>query len=92
VNFELKISVWPNAKNTTRLSVGDFLFAIILGFTNIPRVLNRLLVCRCAKTTLMANEIAGFGDLKFYLLVILSDLTIKCVIGFDRLVRILKDQ
>ncbi len=40
----------------------------------------------------MANEIAGFGDLKFYLLVILSDLTIKCVIGFDRLVRILKDQ
>jgi hypothetical protein len=64
VNFELKISVWPNAKNTTRLSVGDFVFAIILGFTNIPRVLNRL-VCRCAKTTLMANKNAGFGDLNF---------------------------
>jgi hypothetical protein len=64
VRFELIISVWPNAKNTTRLSVGDFLFAIILGFTNIPRVLNKL-VCRCAKTTPMANEIAGFGDLNF---------------------------
>jgi hypothetical protein len=29
----------------------------------------------------MANEIAGFGDLNFFLYLSLSELTVKCVIG-----------
>jgi len=38
----------------------------------------------------MANEIAGFGGLIFiyFFLLILSELTIKPVIGFSRFVRI----
>jgi hypothetical protein len=30
----------------------------------------------------MINEIAGFGDLTFFILVILSELAGRCVIGF----------
>jgi hypothetical protein len=41
-NFEPMISVWPNAKNHHQAKCWDFLFIIILGFTNIPWVLNRL--------------------------------------------------
>jgi hypothetical protein len=40
----------------------------------------------------MANEIAGFGGLIFFFLVILSELGVKCVIGFGRFMRILKDR
>jgi hypothetical protein len=40
----------------------------------------------------MANEIVGFDDLIFVLHVVLSELIIKCVIEFGRLVKILKDQ
>jgi hypothetical protein len=36
----------------------------------------------------MANEIVGFDGLNYYFLVILSELTFKCVIGLDRFVRI----
>jgi hypothetical protein len=32
----------------------------------------------------MAIEIAKFGGLNNFFLIILSELTIKCVIGFDR--------
>jgi hypothetical protein len=40
----------------------------------------------------MANEIDGFGDLNFFSLLILSELTVKCVIGVGMFVRILQDQ
>jgi len=45
----------------------------------------------------VTNEIAGFGGLSLfiYLFIIfwlLSELKIKCVIGFGRFVRILEDQ
>jgi hypothetical protein len=46
-------------------------------------------VCRQNVT---ANEIAGFGGLNYYFLVILSELAIKCVIGFGKFVRISKEQ
>ncbi len=40
----------------------------------------------------MVNEIAGFDDvLKKTNLVILSELTVKCVLGFGKFVRIFKD-
>jgi hypothetical protein len=41
----------------------------------------------------MANEIVGFDGLNFYfILVILSKLMMKCVIGFGMFVRVLEDQ
>jgi hypothetical protein len=40
----------------------------------------------------MANEIVRFGGLVFVLKIILSELIIKCVIGFGRFVKIPKDQ
>jgi hypothetical protein len=40
----------------------------------------------------MANEIARFGDLILFFLVVLGELIVKCVIGFDRIVTILEDQ
>jgi len=41
----------------------------------------------------MANEIAGFGSLNFiYLVNILSELIVRCVIGFGKFARISKDQ
>jgi len=39
----------------------------------------------------MANEIAGFGGLNLFL-VILSNIVIKFIIGFGRFTRILEDQ
>jgi len=39
----------------------------------------------------MVNEIIGFGGLKFFGVVILIELIIKCIIRLDRFVRILKD-
>jgi len=39
----------------------------------------------------MVNEIIGFGRLKFFGVVILIELIIKCIIRLDRFVRILKD-
>ncbi len=46
-------------------------------------MLNRL-VCRCAeKIVSMVNEFAGFGDLNYFFFIILSKLTIKCVIGCE---------
>jgi len=44
--------------------------------------------CRCERKNAMANEIVGFDGLNYYFLVILSELTFKCVIGLDRFVRI----
>jgi hypothetical protein len=38
----------------------------------------------------MANEIAGFGGLNFFKKIILSELIIKCVIEFDRFLRIFR--
>jgi hypothetical protein len=52
------------------------------------RVLNKL-VCRCAEKNVMANHIAGSGDLNFFQF-ILSELIIKCAIRFGRFVRILE--
>jgi hypothetical protein len=40
----------------------------------------------------MVNEITGFGILNLFILVILNENIIKCVINFGRLVRISKDQ
>jgi hypothetical protein len=41
----------------------------------------------------MANGIAGFGGLNFFPLVILSELTVNCVLGFGRrFERILENQ
>ncbi len=42
----------------------------------------------------MANEIAEFGDLNFFFfsLVVLSELILKCVIGFGRFVRMLENR
>jgi hypothetical protein len=34
------------------------------------------------KKIVMANEIAGFGGLNLFFLDILSELTVKCVLGF----------
>jgi hypothetical protein len=44
--------------------------------------------CRCERKNAMANEIVGFDGLNYYFLVILSELTFKCIIGLDRFVRI----
>ncbi len=38
------------------------------------------------------NKIVRFGDLNFFSLVMLSELIIKCVIGFGGFVRISKDE
>ncbi len=38
------------------------------------------------KKIVMANEIAGFGDLNFFFKVLLSELIVKIVIGFSRFV------
>lgn len=46
------------------------------------------LVCR---KDVMVNEIAGFDVLKTTNLVILSELTVECVLGFGKFVRIFKD-
>jgi len=43
------------------------------------------------KKIVVANEIAGIGDLNVFL-VILSELRIKCVIRFDSPLRIIEDQ
>jgi hypothetical protein len=40
----------------------------------------------------IVNEIAGFGGLNLFFLVILSELTIKCVIRLGKFVEILEDQ
>ncbi len=52
----------------------------LISLHNLRRVLNKL-VCRCGekKKKLMANEIAGFGGLNLFYLVIMSELTIECV-------------
>jgi hypothetical protein len=39
----------------------------------------------------MVNEIIGFGGLNFFGVVILIELTIKCIIRLDRFVRIFKN-
>ncbi len=50
------------------------------------------LVCRCVEKSIMVNEIVGFGSLiLFFLVNILSELPIKCVIEFGRFVKILED-
>jgi hypothetical protein len=36
----------------------------------------------------MANEIVGFDGWNYYFLIIFNELIFKCVIGFDRFVRI----
>jgi hypothetical protein len=41
----------------------------------------------CRKICSLANEIAGYGGLNFFL-VISRELSVKCVIGFGRFVRI----
>jgi hypothetical protein len=43
------------------------------------------------RKNVMANEIAGFGGLNLFL-VILSETVIKFIIGFGRFTRILEDQ
>jgi hypothetical protein len=54
-------------------------------------VLNRL-VCRCVEKSIMVNEIVGFGSLiLFFLVNILSELPIKCVIEFSKFVKNLED-
>lgn len=53
-------------------------------------MLNRL-VHSYGKKIALTDEIAGFGDLNFFL-VILSELRIKCVIRFDSPLRIREDQ
>ncbi len=45
-------------------------------------------VCR---KHVIANKIARFGGLNYYFLIILSELTIKYVKGFGRVITILKD-
>jgi hypothetical protein len=40
----------------------------------------------------MASEIAGFGGLIIFLKIMLSELIVKCAIGFGRFLRIMKDQ
>jgi hypothetical protein len=39
----------------------------------------------------MMNEVVGLSALNFLSFVILSEVTIECVIGFSRIVRILED-
>jgi hypothetical protein len=54
-------------------------------------VLNRL-VCKCVEKSIMVNEIVGFGSLiLFFLINILSELPIKCVVEFGRFVKILEE-
>jgi hypothetical protein len=36
----------------------------------------------------MANEIVGFSEFDFFLKIILSELIVRCVIGFGSFVRI----
>jgi hypothetical protein len=50
-------------------------------------MLNRL-ECRRERKSAMANKIVGFDGLNYYFVVILSELTFKCIIGLDRFVRI----
>ncbi len=57
-------------------------FVYYLPTNNLPR----------ASGLSIANEIAGFGDLNLFFLVILRELTIKCVIGLGKFVEILEDQ
>ncbi len=45
-------------------------------------------MCRCAKTMLKLLDLV----VKFFFLVILTELIIKCVIRFGGIVRILEDQ
>jgi hypothetical protein len=40
----------------------------------------------------IANEIVGFGGPNLFFLVILSEVTIKCVIGLGKFVEIFEDQ
>jgi hypothetical protein len=39
----------------------------------------------------MIDEIIGFGGLNFFQLIILSEKIVKCIIKFDRCVKILND-
>jgi hypothetical protein len=50
-------------------------------------VLNRF-VCRSEEKIVIANEIVGFSEFECFLKIILSELIVKCVIGFGRFVRI----
>ncbi len=47
--------------------------------------------CACAKKNVMANQIVELV-IRIFFLTIFSELIVKCVIGFGRFVRILKDQ
>ncbi len=40
--------------------------------------MNRL-VCKCAKLFVIANEIAGFGGVVFFLVILCNELAVKCV-------------
>jgi hypothetical protein len=54
-------------------------------------MLNRF-VCKCVEKSIMVNEIVGFGSLILcFLINILSELPIKCVIEFGGFVKILED-
>ncbi len=44
-------------------------------------VLNRF-VCKYEEKNVMANEIVGVGALNFFFLIVLSELVVKCVIGY----------
>jgi hypothetical protein len=50
----------------------------------IQNVLNRLVcLCVCVQKNVMVNEIAGYGGLNLlFLLIILSELIVICVIGY----------
>ncbi len=39
----------------------------------------------------MVDEIIGFGSLNYFQLIILSEKIVKCVLKFDRFVKILND-
>jgi len=45
-------------------------------------------VCR---KNVIVNEIVAFGGLNWFFLVLLNEITLRCVIKFGRFVRILKD-
>ncbi len=59
---------------------GDFMDTSII---YRETVLNRF-VYKCEEKNVMANEIVGVGALNFFL-IILSELVVKCVIGYFNL-------
>ncbi len=62
--------------------LGFLIIVIIILCVDVPKKINA-----------MVNENVGFGGFNvFFALVILSELIIKCVIRFARLVRILEKQ